>query len=189
MVNPERGAGWEIIREFVDPEIAQRARGQLLDLITSDSPYISEYPKHTTPPGQEKLTAYRFHGWNLKDYPDHANTITADPEAAAAAADIVSIHRRAGKVITDKVSVGQVNIFEVGGKTRIHRDRFDADSLAVSLLGVGLVTIKDPVIGKLFRTEVYPGDAMKIINPRAQRDRPSHRVVNISDDFRVSIVE
>ncbi len=189
MQNPERGAGWEIVREFVDPEKAIRAGEQVLDLVTSDSPYMSEYPSSQERVGQKGLSFYRFHGWNIKDFPKYPETITEDPEAREEAADLIDIHRRAAKIIKPDIGAAQVNVFEPGGHTRRHRDRYNQDSFVISLLGVGLASIRDLATNEIIWAEVNPGDAMKIFNPRAQRDRPMHQVRNVGEGYRVSIVE
>ncbi len=188
MKNPEKGAGWEIVREYTEPELAIKAGIQVLDLIESDSKYIREYGNYNRP-GQENLKSFRFFAWHPGTFPNHPNTIQADPLESANARELIDLHRRSSKVVSRKVNAAQINVFEEQGHTWRHRDRFVGESLVVSLLGLGLVQIKDPVFGTKHSYELIPGDALKLNNPRKQSERPLHKVSNIGKGKRVTLIE
>ncbi len=184
--NPEHGAGWEIRREFVDPEKAARAGKEVLGLIESGSKYFSTYDYN--PPGTSGVTFCNLAAWSPSQYPEQTDTIQNDPDAMKAVRDIIDIHRRTEKVISEKVRSAQFNIYEPGGHTRSHRDRRRGEIFALGLLGVAQARIKDPVFGTWHEFEINPGDGVHFVNPRAQRLRPYHQFINISNARRVSIV-
>lgn len=188
MKNPEKGAGWEIVREYTDPDSAIMAGYQVLDLVTAGSRYIQEYERYARP-GQIGVNSYKFYAWHPGTYPEFPDTIQSDIIEAQKSKELIDIHRKAAKVVGSFVTASQINIFEEGGHTWRHRDRFAGETFVVSLLGLGLVQIKDPVFETKHCFEVYPGDALRIINPRKQSDRPLHKAINIGDGLRVTLVE
>lgn len=182
---PENGAGWEIVRQYTDPEKALRAAAQVIGLIESNSDYV--YSNGYSPPGSEDVDYFMLRAWSLSEYPDYPDTITSDTEQSSRVIDLLDIHRRAMKRV-GRSTTSQINHYEVGGHTRWHRDRQSFETFAVALQGVGLLRLKDPATGEKIYKEIYPGDAFHLVNPRIQRMRPYHRVDNIGDIERIALV-
>lgn len=182
------GTGWEIYRNLVDAEIAQTAGQQALQLIASSSKYIVE--QSTLAPGVEGLDIYRLHAWHPGTYPQHLDTIQADPKEVANNQELIDVHRRFSKYVSKYVSTCFINVYQPSGHTRRHRDRSSEETLAVGLLGNAEARITDPVTNKTHVFEINPGDAMHLHNPHRITRRPLHIVTNTSEtDLRVSLVE
>lgn len=186
MKNPEAGAGWEIVREFVQPEIAETAGKQVLKLIEEESSYVSRFDRNTY--GHYLFENYRLHSWSPSSFPDYTDTITADSTAREEYAELINIHRKAVKTVDSYIQTAQINVFEPNGRMRRHRDRILGETIVVSLLGVGRVNLVDPVSAQPHEFVVNPGDAMHLINPRRQSLRPRHVVKNIGLTRRVTLV-
>ncbi len=182
------GTGWEIYRNLVGKELAQKAGEQALQLITSENEYINEQISKS--PGTGGLNIYRFNAWHPGTFPEHPNTIQANALEVANNQELINLHRKYSKYASRYVLSCLINVYQPGGRTRRHRDRAPDETLAIGLLGTAEARITDPVTNKTHVFELAPGDAMHLHNPQRITRRPLHIVRNLSDsELRVSLVE
>ncbi len=188
--NPEQGAGWEVLRGFLNPELAKNAGKQALLLINGgfqDYEWYKYYDKER--PGQVGLLQHRINAWETARYPKHLDTICANEVLVELVPDLLLAHKKSSRYNDGTVRSLFINEYEVGGHSRKHRDRFQGGTVAVSILGTKRWQIVDPVTELTSYFDFEIGDAMHLINPRQQRLRPLHRVFNTSSDTMLSLVE
>lgn len=184
----ECGANWEIKRGFVAPDKALQAGEQAILLVDNHEKTVWLNRVEYSPPGQEGITFTDVYAWSTNQYPRHPNTVVNHPEEAEIIKDLLDIHRRAAKIAVGRVTSFGLLDYQPGGHTRRHRDRVEGDTIAVSLTAEAECQIKDPVTRNKFSYIMNPGDALYLVNPRIQRYRPLHKVINISNERRISLV-
>lgn len=190
----QSGANWELIRGFIDPEVAQSAGEQALQVVAMiSSPDEANVPQWGVsydyqPPGQEGVDMFGVRAWSKTEYPDYPSTIFADEDFCSDVPDLLLAFQRAKSFNGRSAMRFDLHVFAPGGHTRTHRDRFIKDTAVLGLLGVAQAHITDPATKAKHEFEIHPGDALYFVNPRPQRFRPLHRVTNISAGKRVSLV-
>lgn len=190
----QSGTNWELIRECIDPEIAQRAGEQALQVTTLiSSPDASDVPQwglsyDYQPPGQEGIEIFGVKAWSKTAFPNHPATIFTDERSCSEIPDLLLAFQRAKSFTSPSATRFNLHVFGPDGHTRTHRDRFIQDTLALGVLGTAKAEVTDPTTKARHEFEIHPGDALYFLNPRPQRFRPLHRVTNISAGKRISLV-
>lgn len=177
-----QGINWSVERRLVIPGAAMEAGREVLDAIAVRDPMILF--DHHQP--QASYAAYQIEGLgSLSD-----EEIAADADFGIGSLLVVKDAIRPFKDpdVLD-YDFGLINVLGRNGKVPLHPDNDPWSLVFVGLLGeVGLRIkhINEPVYSS---TILRPGDALRIINPPAKRQRPRHELVNLSDFARVSYGE
>lgn len=181
------GVNWSIERALVPAETAQAAAQEILEGIATRNPLIKF--DHNDP--EAAFTGYMVKGWQNLD-----KEKVASPDFRFAALMEVRNALQPFKdpeLLEDRKTkhydVGYVNITEARGRVPMHRDNEPWSLVFVSLAGLVAARIKHKSEAAFAEAELGPGDALRILNPKAAMERPRHELVNLSNFARISYGE
>jgi hypothetical protein len=178
------GVNWSIERGLVPAETAQAAAQEILEGIATRNPLIKF--DH-----EDGFTGYVVEGWQdlrKKEVADPAFRFAALMEVRTALQPF-----KDPKLLKDRKAkhydVGYVNITEAHGRVPMHRDSEPWSLVFVSLAGRAAARIRHKSEAAFAETELEPGDALRIVNPKAMKQRPKHELFSLSDFARISYGE
>ncbi len=187
MANKERGHGWEVIRGFTSPEVAETAGSQFLDIMCNYPQYVHE--SDDTDIGDHGMRINMLDSWSPADFPNHTDTILNNKDIVANSRELIELHLMTSSYVGAKLLFqAQMNVYSPGAKTGRHRDRFSGSAVALGLLGTAVLNVTDPVRRTSSEHEINPGDAIHFSNSSFKMLRPFHNISNIGESSRLSLV-
>ena len=176
------GYNWSLERGAIDPSLAEAASQQLLDIIEAYE-------------GTSACTTYDVASYCLGDdgfaaaildmrYSDGSLT-----DIGHDIAHLPELREVLAMLSPDELTESAfVNILDLGGWIRAHRDRLPHHIRVAALSGVALLSTKDGIPGSRVQYhKVEQGDVLDIPNPYKQSQRVMHKIRNIGEVIRVSL--